>query len=203
MTLRGRLAVLTSVAVAVTIVVAAVALWILIRGAGRLLRRGALPDGLMFMEDRAGALAELHRVLIPGGRVVINTPGRIQPPFEAMEQAIVEHIGPELGTFVGAVFSMHDPSALAGLLATPPSPTSRRRRTPPDSRCPGPPSSCGTTSTSRPWARSWLRRPRRPRRPWNARSSRRGRPTSSKEPRRSTSRWPSPGAGAVEAVSSR
>jgi len=72
--------------------------------------------GLMFMEDRTSALAELHRVLTPGGRVFINTPGRIQPLFKAMEQAIVEHIAPELGAFVGAVFSMHDPSALAGLL---------------------------------------------------------------------------------------
>lgn len=72
--------------------------------------------GLMFMEDRIGALTELHRVLTPGGRVAINTPGRIQPLFGAMEQAIVEHVGPELGAFVSAVFSMHDPSALAGLL---------------------------------------------------------------------------------------
>lgn len=72
--------------------------------------------GLMFMADRTGAFAELHRILTPGGRVVINTPGRIQPLFRAMEQAIVEHIGPELGAFVSAVFSMHDPSALAGLL---------------------------------------------------------------------------------------
>ena len=35
-----------------------------------------------------------------------------------MEQAIVEHIGPELGGFVRAVFSMHDPDALATLLRT-------------------------------------------------------------------------------------
>jgi ubiquinone/menaquinone biosynthesis C-methylase UbiE len=72
--------------------------------------------GLMFMENRAGAVADLHRVLTPGGRVVINTPGRIQPVFEAMEQAIVDNIDPNLGAFVSAVFSMHDPSMLAGLL---------------------------------------------------------------------------------------
>jgi len=49
--------------------------------------------------------------------VVVNTPGRIQPPLEEMERAIVEHINPELGGFVKAVFSMHDPAALGTLLA--------------------------------------------------------------------------------------
>jgi ubiquinone/menaquinone biosynthesis C-methylase UbiE len=72
--------------------------------------------GLMFMEDKEAALAEMRRVLVPGGRVVVNTPGEIQPAFAAMEQAIAEHIGPELGGFVRAVFSMHDPEALAALL---------------------------------------------------------------------------------------
>ena len=73
--------------------------------------------GLMFMEDRAAAAAELHRVLVPGGRVAVNTPGRIAPLFEAMEQAIVEHIDPQLGAFVTSVFSMHDPEVLVGLLS--------------------------------------------------------------------------------------
>ena len=72
--------------------------------------------GLMFMEDRPAALAEMRRVLAPGGRVVVNTPGAIQPVFQLMEEAIVEHISPELGGFVRAVFSMHDPDALASLL---------------------------------------------------------------------------------------
>lgn len=72
--------------------------------------------GLMFIEDRAAALSELHRVLVPGGRVVVNTPGRIQPLFEAMEQAIVDNLDPALGAFVTAVFSMHDPAELGALL---------------------------------------------------------------------------------------
>ena len=72
--------------------------------------------GLMFVEDRPAALREMRRVLAPGGRLVINTPGTIQPMFELMEQAIVDHISPELGGFVRAVFSMHDPEAVAALL---------------------------------------------------------------------------------------
>ena len=72
--------------------------------------------GLMFMEDRAAAIAEMHRVLVPSGRVVVNTPGRIQPVYELMEQALVEHISPDLGGFVSAVFSLNDPDAVATLL---------------------------------------------------------------------------------------
>jgi SAM-dependent methyltransferase len=72
--------------------------------------------GLMFMEDRPAAATEMRRVLTPGGRLVVNTPGTIQPPFELMERAIVEHINPELGGFVRAVFSMHDPDAAVVLL---------------------------------------------------------------------------------------
>ncbi len=72
--------------------------------------------GLMFMEDRPGALAEMRRVLAPGGRLVLNTPGRIQPLFERMEEAIVEHISADLGGFVRAVFSLHDPEALGDLV---------------------------------------------------------------------------------------
>ena len=41
----------------------------------------------------------------------MNTPGSIQPPFELLERAIADHVAPGLGGFVGAVFSMHDPSA--------------------------------------------------------------------------------------------
>ena len=72
--------------------------------------------GLMFMEDRLAALAEMRRVLAPGGRLVLNTPGHIQPAFEVIEEAIVDHISAELGGFVRAVFSLHDPDVLASLL---------------------------------------------------------------------------------------
>ncbi len=72
--------------------------------------------GLMFIEDKSAAVAEMLRVLAPGGRAVINAPGRIQPLFENLERAIVDHIKPELGGFVRVVFSMCDPAALGDLL---------------------------------------------------------------------------------------
>jgi SAM-dependent methyltransferase len=72
--------------------------------------------GLMFLENRVAAITEMARVLVPSGRVAINTPGRIQPFFATLERSIVDHISPDLGGFVGAVFSMHDPEAVAALL---------------------------------------------------------------------------------------
>ena len=71
---------------------------------------------LMFVEDRLTALREMHRVLVSGGRALINTPGPIQPTFELMEQAIVDHISPDLAGFVRMVFSMHDPEVHRTLL---------------------------------------------------------------------------------------
>ncbi len=71
---------------------------------------------LMFVEDRAVAVHEMHRVLVDGGRVVVTTPGPIQPPFELLEAAIVRHISPALAGFVRMVFSMHEPAVLASLL---------------------------------------------------------------------------------------
>ena len=71
---------------------------------------------LMFLQDRSAAVREMHRVLAPGGRVVINTPGPIQPTFELMEQAIITHISPDLAGFVRMVFSMHDPAEHSALL---------------------------------------------------------------------------------------
>lgn len=72
--------------------------------------------GLPFFGDKQAALQEMWRVLAPGGRVVLNTPGTIQRPFEIMDEALVRHISPDLGGFVRLVFSMNDPDEVGGLL---------------------------------------------------------------------------------------
>lgn len=72
--------------------------------------------GLMFLPDRRAAVAEMRRVTGAGGRVVVGTPGVMPGPFAVMEQALVEHISADLGGFVRAVFSLHDPAEVATLL---------------------------------------------------------------------------------------
>lgn len=73
--------------------------------------------GLMFMDGPAAA-GEMLRVLAPGGRVAVSTPGRMQPSFEVLERAISEHLGADLGNFVRMVFSMHEPDEVGSLLRT-------------------------------------------------------------------------------------
>jgi SAM-dependent methyltransferase len=73
--------------------------------------------GLMFFPDRERALREMRRVLAPGGRVVLGTPGPTPPLFQAVDRALSAHVGAGASMFVQAVFSLHDPVVLADLLA--------------------------------------------------------------------------------------
>ena len=72
--------------------------------------------GLQFVPDRLGAVREMRRVLVPGGRVVLNVPGPTPPPIAVLEQALRRHIGPEAGGFVATVFSLHDSEEVGELL---------------------------------------------------------------------------------------
>ena len=114
---------------------------------------------------------EMVRVLVPTGRVAINTPGRIQPLFATLERSIVDHIYRDLGGFVGAVFSMHDPEAVAALLREGGLRDVSTRVATATFRLPVPAEFLCSTSTSRRWRRLSDKRRSRPRRPWRSSSS--------------------------------
>jgi ubiquinone/menaquinone biosynthesis C-methylase UbiE len=86
----------------------------------------ALPDGafdvaacqmgLQFFADKTAALREAHRVLAPGGRIVLNAPGPIPELFIILADALARHIKPELAPFVQQVFSLHDKQELQALM---------------------------------------------------------------------------------------
>jgi len=72
--------------------------------------------GLQFVTDKRAALREMHRVLVPGGRALISSPGPTPAPFEILSQALARGISPEAAGFARRVFSLHDAGELEGLL---------------------------------------------------------------------------------------
>lgn len=72
--------------------------------------------GLQFMSDKPAALREIRRVLAPGGRFLFNVPGPEGTVFAVMAEALERHIDPQAAQFVRAVFSLHDPDEIRGLL---------------------------------------------------------------------------------------
>lgn len=72
--------------------------------------------GLQFISNKLGALREMHRVLAPGGRLVLNVPGPTPPLFAAMADALAKHLGPQAAVFVHIVFSLHDEQELRELM---------------------------------------------------------------------------------------
>ena len=64
--------------------------------------------GLQFMPDKHAALREVRRVLVRGGRLILNVPGPTPRLFSILGEALARHIGAEASGFVNQVFSLHD-----------------------------------------------------------------------------------------------
>jgi SAM-dependent methyltransferase len=71
--------------------------------------------GLQFFADKAAALREIRRVLVPGGRLYLNTP-MPNEFFDVLDRAVARHISEEASAFVHAVFCLDDPQELRDLL---------------------------------------------------------------------------------------
>ena len=72
--------------------------------------------GLQFFGDKAAALAQMRRVLAPGGRVAVGVAGPTPALFEDLQQALAGVLGAEVAAFVPAVFALHEEAAVAGLV---------------------------------------------------------------------------------------
>jgi ubiquinone/menaquinone biosynthesis C-methylase UbiE len=64
--------------------------------------------GLQFMANKPAAIAEMHRVLAPGGRAFVTVPGPEPDLFSIMGEALGRRIGQEAAAFERNVFSLHN-----------------------------------------------------------------------------------------------
>jgi len=73
-------------------------------------------QGLQFFPDRSAALREMHRVLRPGGRLVLSVWKKASPYTTAMREVVERHIGPEAAARLSATTGLGDAEALHRLL---------------------------------------------------------------------------------------
>lgn len=76
-------------------------------------------QGLQFFPDRSAALAEVRRVLAPGGRIIVATWGLIadNPWPAALSSSVGRLGGDEAGAGMAIVCALGDPSELGSLLS--------------------------------------------------------------------------------------
>lgn len=74
--------------------------------------------GLMFMPDRAAALAEMRRVLAPGGGLGLTVWGPIEtsPPYARQAEIVERLVGNAAAAIVRAPFVLSDPGPLVAMV---------------------------------------------------------------------------------------
>ena len=75
-------------------------------------------QGLQFMPDRLAALREMHRVLVPGGRLGLSVWQSLpaNPGATALATAVERHLGPEAAALRRAPYALGEAEALHTLL---------------------------------------------------------------------------------------
>jgi ubiquinone/menaquinone biosynthesis C-methylase UbiE len=71
-------------------------------------------QGVQFFPDRPAALHEMHRVLVPGGRLALSVWRTIHysPGFAVLKEALERHIGPEAANWMRTPFSLPEAEEL-------------------------------------------------------------------------------------------
>lgn len=72
--------------------------------------------GLQFMTDKFAALEEMRRVLVHGGRLILNLPGPTGKLMAVLAEAMARNISSEAAGFVNHVFSLHDTTEIQQLM---------------------------------------------------------------------------------------
>ena len=75
-------------------------------------------QGLQFFPDRPASLREMHRVLVPDGRLVLSVWRAIQysPGFAVLAEALARHVSPEAGKAMLTPFSLGEVDELHALI---------------------------------------------------------------------------------------
>lgn len=83
------------------------------------LDRVVCSEGLQLLSERGRALAEMHRVLVPGGDILVAVPGAIErnSVFAELAASLERRSGARGAAAIRWLFCMPDPDDLRGVLA--------------------------------------------------------------------------------------